>query len=38
MNLFTNRSRVTMVTRGFGGRVGINQEIEIDIYTLLYIK
>ena len=43
MNLLQNRNRVMniennlMVTRG-GREGGINWEIGIDIYTLLYIK
>ena len=44
MNLFTNRNRLTdienklMVTKGEMWRGGINQELGIKIYTLLYIK
>ena len=44
MNLFTNRNRLTdienklMVTKGEMWRGGINQELGINIYTLLSIK
>ena len=27
-----------MVTKGWGGEVGINWEVENDIFTLIYIK
>ena len=43
ISLFKNRNKVTdvenkfMVTNG-EKRGGINQEVEIDMYTLLYIK